>query len=102
MGMRVAETDVPAGALRPELRIRVDLHGISASGPGITRELIRWEWIEQISEDGGVVVSGAGHRVGLPPGTFGLEPAAMAGLLQEARGIDRRPDVIERLAGLAR
>lgn len=98
----MAETDVGPGPSHPSLRVRVDLHGVSCSGAGMARELIRWEWIEQISSDDGLVVSGGGHQVHLPSGTFGLQPAAMAALLEEARAIDRRPDVIERLAALGR
>lgn len=81
-------------------RLRVDLHGVSSFGPGDEHTLIRWERIEAIeAEKDGVHVNAATAQLTLPPGTFGLDPPALADALQEASDHVRRGDVIARLAG---
>lgn len=96
---RVAEhhlTGRPAG----DLRLRVDLHGVSVFGPGEDRTLIRWEWIRAIEAGlGGVVVRSAEAELTLPLGAFGLAPAELARRLERARSISERPEVIGALAG---
>ncbi len=67
-------------------------------GPGDDHTLIRWEWVESIVAGEGVDVSSARARVHLPAGTFGLGPDQLCALLEEGRGIERRPDVIDELA----
>ena len=103
MASTVAEHQVRPGRFRPKRRVRVDLHGVSVLGRGSRRTLIRWEWVEAISVgegvDGGVVVRSAGDRLTLPPGSFGLAPAALADQLERARSIVHRPDVIGVLSG---
>lgn len=95
---RVAEhhlTGRPAG----DLRVRVDLHGVSVFGPGEDRTLIRWEWIRGIEAGpGGVVVSSAEAELTLPLGAFGLAPTDLARRLEQARSITTRPEVIGALA----
>ncbi len=96
---RVAEHLVrrrPFGRLQ---RLRIDLHGVSVFGPGDHHQAIRWEWIDSIAVAGGVVVSGKGHEILLPAGSFGLAPEALAHCLREAGDIVVRTDVIGRLAG---
>jgi hypothetical protein len=85
----------------PKIRFRVDLHGISAFGPGDRHTLIRFEWVESIEagDDGTVVVRSSTESVLLPPGAFGLAPADLARRLEEARSIQRRADVIGQLTG---
>ena len=99
MGLRAAEDVLRSSGLGPSLRLRVDLHGVSVFGPGPRRTLIRWEWVETISVDGGVVVRSAADRLTLPPGAFGLTPDALAAELERARSIVHRPDVIGSLRG---
>ena len=83
----------------PKRLLRVDLHGVSAFGAGDERSLIRWEWVEEISVEGGsVVVRGAADSIVLPSGSFGLEPRQLADELQRARAIRDRSDVIRRLS----
>lgn len=79
-------------------RLRVDLHGVSVFGPGDHHQVMRWEWIERISVDGGVVVAGGGNEIVLPPGAFGLAPEVLAECLREADSIDGRTDAIGRLS----
>ncbi len=79
--------------------MRVDLHGISSFGPGDARTLIRWEWIEEIAADEGVVVRSSRDRLALPAGAFGLAPEALAERLEAARSIVHRTDVIAELNG---
>lgn len=85
----------------PKIRFRVDLHGVSAFGPGEQHTLIRFEWVESVAAEagGGVVVRSATESILLPPGAFGLEPTDLAERLEEALSIQRRPDVIGQLAG---
>jgi len=98
MGRRaVAEHVVRVDRNSPEMRFRVDLHGVSVFGPGEERTLIRWEWIESIVAGEGVEVSSSRERVHLPAGTFGFLPDRLCALLQEGRGIERRSDVIATL-----
>ena len=97
MGQRVADFVVRRRPFGPKVVVRVDLHGISSFGPGDARTLIRWEWIEDIAVDGGVVVRSSNDRVELPPGAFGLDPEALAERLEAARSIVHRTDVIAEL-----
>ena len=95
---RVAEHVLRSRPFGPKLRFRVDLHGVSvyrAKGP---HTLIRWEWIEEIRVDGGVVVRSATSEITLPAGAFGLDPAALAERLQQAGAVHRRAEVIAELA----
>lgn len=98
----VAEAVVRARWFGPRLLVRVDLHGVSLFGPGDQRTLVRWEWIEAIEPAGnGVIVRSSGSELLLPGRPFGLRAEELAGRLEEARSITRRPDVIERLSGPA-
>jgi hypothetical protein len=97
VGQRVADFVVRKRPFGPKVVVRVDLHGISSFGPGDGRTLIRWEWIEDIAVDGGVVVRSAHDRVELPPGAFGLDPETLARRLDTARSIVHRTDVIAEL-----
>ncbi len=99
MAATVAEHRVRSRRFGARRRVRVDLHGVSVFGPGPARTLIRWEWVEAISVDGGVVVRSADDRLTLPPGAFGLTPDALAAELERARSIVHRPDVIGSLRG---
>lgn len=95
---RVAEHVVRSRPFGPKQRFRVDLHGVSvypAKGP---HTLIRWEWIEEISVDDGVVVRSATSEIRLPPGAFGLVATRLGERLQQAEAIHRRPEVIAELA----
>ncbi len=83
----------------PKVLYRVDLHGVSTFGPGDQRTLIRWEWIEHLGVSDGVEVRSAHAQLTLPPGAFGLPPETLGVLLEEARSLHARSDVIERLAG---
>jgi len=97
----VAEHVIRPRRFGPKIRFRVDLHGISSFGPGDEHTLIRFEWVESIEADaaGTVVVRSSTESVRLPPGAFGLEPTELAQRLEEARSIQRRPDVIGQLTG---
>ena len=97
MGSRVAEHVVRRRPFGRPQRIRVDLHGVSLSGPGDERRVIRWEWIESITVGGGVVVAGAGNEIVLPAGAFGFDPEALAEQLRAAGSIEHRSDVLGRL-----
>ncbi len=98
MGRRaVAEHVIRVNRNSPEVRFRVDLHGVSWFGPGDERTLIRWEWVESIVADEGVDVSSARTSVHFPAGTFGLPPDQLCALLEEGRDIERRSDVIATL-----
>lgn len=96
---RVAEHVVRVARFGAKVLLRVDLHGVSRFGPGAERTLIRWEWIESIDVDKGVIVRAPGEEVVLPSGAFRMQPAALAGELERARSIELRPEVIGRLAG---
>ena len=96
---RVAEHHFRPRLFARKLRLRVDLHGVSLFPPDGDHTLIRWEWIEDISVDDGVVVRSANATVTFPPGAFGLSPEALAERLQAARSITDRPDVLGELAG---
>ncbi len=98
MGLRIAEEVVRLGPSGPQVRVRVDLHGVSVFGPGTERTLIRWEWIEHLGVSDGVEVRSATAELTLPPGAFGLPPETLGPLLEEARSLHSRPEVIERLA----
>lgn len=99
MGRRAAaEHVVPSAAGGPQLRLRVDLHGVSVFGPGQERTLIRWEWVQSITAEDGVEVRSAKAAVHLPRGAFGLPPDALCSLLEAGRAIERRSDVITELA----
>lgn len=83
----------------PKMRYRVDLHGVSAFGPGEARTMLRWEWIEQIDGHGrGVVVRSATESLVLPPSAFGLSSVALAERLEAARSITNRPEIIGELS----
>lgn len=97
MPSRVAEYVVRTRRFGRPQRLRVELHGISLLGPGEKREVIRWEWVETITADQAVMVSGNGHQLAIPAGAFGMEPADLAEQLQRARRIEERSDVIGRL-----
>jgi hypothetical protein len=96
---RVAEHIVRKRPFGRPQRLRIDLHGVSVFGPGDHHQAIRWEWIDAISVAGGVVVTGKGKEIVLPPGSFGLAPDALAEALREADDIVRRTEVIGRLGG---
>ncbi len=95
---RVAEHVVRSGLFGPKLRVRVDLHGVSLFGAEGRHTLIRWEWIESIDVDNGVVVRAANAGITFPPGSFRRPPAQLADQLREAVGIDRRAEVIASLS----
>ena len=97
VGSRVAEYVVRRRPFGRPSRLRVDLHGVSVFGPGDRHQVMRWEWIERISVDGGVVVSGGGNEIRLPPGAFDVSPEVLAQCLREAGDIDVRTDAIGRL-----
>jgi hypothetical protein len=98
MGQRVVEQMVRSGRFRPDVRLRIDLHGVSCFGPGRHRTLIRWEWIERVtSNQHGVVIVSGKDEIVLPSGAFGLDPAALAERLQRASSIHARADVIAEL-----
>ncbi len=96
---RVAECFVRTGLLRSKRKLRVDLHGVSVFGPGGEHTLIRWEWIKDIGVEGGVVVRSHNAEVKFPPGAFGRSPQDLEGLLKTASALDKRGEVIGRLAG---
>ena len=97
MGLQAAEHVLRSSRFGPSLRLRLDLHGVSVFGPEGERTLIRWEWVEQIEVGDGVDVRSATARLTLPPGAFMVPPETLADLLQQARSIEGRADVIERL-----
>lgn len=99
MRERVAEHVLRPRPLAPPVRVRVDLHGVSVFGPGSRRTLIRWEWMIEIAVEDSVVVRAANAEIRLPRESFALSPDALAARLEEARSIERRPDVIGELAG---
>jgi hypothetical protein len=96
VGLRVAEELVRTGPGSGQ-RLRVDLHGVSATSADGERTAIRWEWIEHIDAADGVDVRSARASVHLPPGAFGSSSQRLGALLEEARAVDRRPDVIAEL-----
>ena len=99
MAQRVAEHVVRGRLFGPKRLLRVDLHGVSAFGAGDDKALIRWEWVEEIEvERGVVVVRGSEDAIELPSGAFGLEPRELAEELERARAIQDRSDVIRRLS----
>ncbi|HET7476578.1 MAG TPA: hypothetical protein VFJ97_11230 [Dermatophilaceae bacterium] len=97
MASRVAEHIVRRRPFGRAQRLRVDLHGVSVFGPGDQHQVIRWEWIEAIDVDGGVVVRGHDTAIVLPPGAFGLAPGDLAACLRDAGSIDTRTEIIGRL-----
>jgi len=100
MPVRAAEEMVRPSRFGARLRLRVDLHGVSVFGPGEEHTVVRWEWIEAITDSNeAVVVRSASATITIPAGTFGLAPSALVERLQEARSIERRVDVIDALAG---
>lgn len=72
---------------------------MSVFGPGDRHEVMRWEWIERITVDNGVVVAGGDTTIVLPPGAFGLDPERLAACLRDAGDIVTRTEVIGRLGG---
>lgn len=101
MASRVAEHVVRRRPFGRRQRLRVDLHGVSVFGPGAEHRVIRWEWVEAITVERGVVVAGAGNEIRLPPGAFGMTPDALAERLRAAGSLDRRSEVIGELGALA-
>lgn len=99
MAQRVAEHVMRPTRFGSKVLLRVDLHGVSRFGPGDTHTLIRWEWIDSIEVDSGVVVRSASEEVVLPSGAFGVDGDDLAEQLQSARSIQDRAEVISRLAG---
>ncbi|MFN2388791.1 MAG: hypothetical protein ABR575_04195 [Actinomycetota bacterium] len=98
MRARVVETEVKTRRFARPLRVRIDLHGVSTGAPG-SRRVIRWEWIESIDvRKDGLVIRASRGAIELPDGTFGLESERLAELLEAARAIERRADVIGRLS----
>lgn len=93
---RVAE-DTVRRALGEPVLVRVDLHGVSVMGFEQERQIIRWEWIESITVEDGVVVAGGSRMVAVPPGAFGLDPETLAERLRAASSIVDRTDVIATL-----
>lgn len=98
--MRVAEQVIRTGRLRRRRRYRVDLHGVSVFGPGSEHALIRWERVESIAVDaqGSVSVVSATAKVVFPKGAFRTSPSELAERLRAAGSIERRGEVIARLA----
>ena len=100
MPRRVVEETVSLGRFRSKRRMRVDLHGVSSFGPGSHHEVIRWEWITQItSSSHGVTVDASRGQIVFPAGVFGLAPEDLAARLEQARSIFERGDVLEELGG---
>ncbi len=95
---RVAEHVLRSRPFGPKVRLRVDLHGVSMFPPDGRHTLIRWEWIEGIHLDDGVEVRSPTSQVKFPAGAFGVAPEELAGLLEQARSIEGRADVIEQLS----
>lgn len=98
MASRVAEHIVRRRPFGRPVRLRVDLHGVSVFGPGDRHTVIRWEWVEAITVDKGVVVTGGGNEIALPAGAFGLAPDALAEHLRAAGDLEHRTDVIGQLS----
>jgi len=94
---RVAEDLVRSRRFGPKVVLRVDLHGVSRLGPGDSRTVIRWEWIEAIDVEGDVTVRSATDEIRLPSGAFGADAATLGRCLQDARSIENRPAAIARL-----
>ena len=97
MASRSAEHKMRPHLFGPRVRLRVDLHGVSVIGPKDERKLIRWEWVDTITVDKGVVVRSATDELRLPRGAFELVPEVLAQWLEEARSIERRPEIIGQL-----
>lgn len=83
----------------PKVKVRVDLHGVSLTGPGEERTFVRWEWMQEITAGDGVVVRSERGELRVPSGAFGLRASELAERLRAARSIERRTEVIEGLAG---
>ena len=94
---RVAEDTVRVRRFGPRVSVRVDLHGVSVTGPDGDRSFVRWEWMEEISVTKGVLLRSGRGEVLVPPGAFGIPPAHLAEQLRIARLIERRTGVIEAL-----
>jgi hypothetical protein len=93
---RIAQHDI--GGRFGKRVVRVDLHGVSLAG-WVGRRVVRWEWIERIEQtSSGVVISAPGTRLELPTGVFRKTPCELARLLEQARSIERRAEVIATLA----
>jgi hypothetical protein len=99
---RVVEHEFQPTGQDHTLRLRVDLHGVSVFGPGDSRTLIRWEWIQEVQAGEGATVRSAGAEINFPDGAFGLPPERLATLIREARSLDRRVDVILELGSRVR
>lgn len=94
---RVAEDLVRPRRFGPKVVLRVDLHGVSRLGPGRTRTVIRWEWIEAIDVGVEVTVRSATDEIRIPSGAFGVDATTLGRCLQGARSIEDRPAAIARL-----
>lgn len=101
MQARVAEFPLGRGPFSRKRKVRVDLHGVSLFGPGRERTLLRWEWITQMLLDEGLVIRSQNAQIKLPPGSFGLPPEKLLALLEQARSIELRGEIIGRLSGAA-
>ncbi len=99
MLQRVAEHVLRPSRFGSPVLLRVDLHGVSRFGPGDSRTLIRWEWVESIEAGHDVIVRSPSEEVLFPSGAFGLDAPALAEQLEQARSIHLRAEVIGRLAG---
>lgn len=99
MTARVAADTVRLRRFGPKVSVRIDLHGVSLTGPKGDRSFVRWEWMEEISVAKGVLVrSGRGDLL-LPPGTFRIPSEDLAQQLRIGRSIEHRTEVIEALSG---
>lgn len=98
MHARVAEDLVRTGLLRRKQLVRVDLHGVSLFGPSGHHRVVRWEWIESIHpRPEGVLIRCPAGDLAVPAGAFSATPEDLARTLEQARAIERRPEVIAAL-----
>lgn len=97
MTVRVAEDTVRVRRFGPKVTVRVDLHGVSVTGPDGERSFVRWEWMEEIAVTKGVLVRSSRGELVLPPGAFGVPPTHLAEQLRIGRSIERRGEAIEAL-----
>lgn len=98
MRERVAEHTFRPRLFGPKQRFRVDLHGASVFGPADQHTLIRWEWIAEVFISDGVIVRSTNAELKFPPGAFGRSPEQLASMLESAKSIEHRADIIGQLA----